>query len=201
MSVCLYLDVRSFSLSSFLSPFPLLPRCLFLLLTSHLFRELLIAFPHRRDKNMWVELLQTQNSELKPSLGEELGSKKKLPLYIQKMREIEYFDPKSRYHLSRFQSLPNQRGSVSSQDFQSLRRLLSYSHSFSSLPADRRSLQPSPVQCRSHKHHFFRVSYSLDSGTISEIEEITGNSRVECEGVSSDDDTSTHNSGLQMHVN
>ena len=139
-------------------------------LTHTLFRELLIGFHHRKDKNMWVELLQTQNPKLKPSLSEELGSKKKLPLYIQKMRQIEYFNPKSRYHMSRFQSLPNAHESLTSQDLQSLMRLYSHAYSFSSLPADYRSSQSSLLQCY-HDHDHIRMSHSIDSETISEVEE------------------------------
>ena len=152
------------------------------------FSELLIAFHHKKDKNMWVELLQTQNPKLKPSLSEELGSKKKLPLYIQRMRQIEYFNPKSRYHLSRFQSLPNTHGSLTSQDVQTLKTIYDHSHSFSSLPGDYHSSEPSLVQyC--HNHHHFQVS--MDSETISEIEE---RDCVDCEVISEDDS----NSGLQM---
>lgn len=139
-------------------------------LTHTLFRELLIGFHHRKDKNMWVELLQTQNPKLKPSLSEELGSKKKLPLYIQKMRQIEYFNPKSRYHMSRFQSLPNAHDSLTSQDLQSLMRFYSHAYSFSSLPADYRSSQSSLLQCY-HDHDHIRMSHSIDSETISEVEE------------------------------
>jgi hypothetical protein len=163
-------------------------------------RKLLIAFPHRKDKNMWVELLQTQNSQLKPSLSEELGSKKKLPLYIQKMREIEYFNPKSRYHMSRFQSLPNAHayGSLTSQDLQSLMRIYDHAYSFSSLPADYRGSQSSLSQFHHdhayrHHHCHSRICHmhSLDSETISEVEE---RDCEECEVVSEGDS----DCGLQM---
>lgn len=165
-----------------------LPLSLFLL--HMLFRELLIAFHHKKDKNMWVELLQTQNPQLKPSLSEELGSKKKLPLYIQKMRQIEYFNPRSRYHMSRFQSLPNTCGSLTSQDLQSLKRIYHHAHSFSSLPADYHSSQSSLTQCY-HDHHHFRFSHSIDSEMISEVEE---RDCEDCEVVSEEE----LNSGLQM---
>ena len=159
------------------------------------FRKLLIAFHHRKDKNMWVELLQTQNPQLKPSLSEELGSKKKLPLYIQKMREIEYFNPKSRYHMSRFQSLPNANvyRSLTSQDLQSLMRIYDHAYSFSSLPASYHGSQSSLLQFH-HDHRHARLSYmhSLDSETISEEEE---RECEECEEVVSEGDSDC---GLQM---
>ena len=163
------------------------------------FRKLLIAFHHRKDKNMWVELLQTQNPQLKPSLSEELGSKKKLPLYIQKMREIEYFNPKSRYHMSRFHSLPNAHayGSLTSQDLQSLMRIYDHAHSFSSLPASYHGSQSSLGLSQfhhDHGHRHVRLSYmhSLDSETISEVEE---RECEECEEVDSEGDS---DSGLRM---
>lgn len=169
-------------------------------LSLSLFRELLIAFHHRKDKNMWVELLQTQNPQLKPSLGEELGSKKKLPLYIQKMRQIEYFNPKSRYHMSRFQSLPDARRSLTSQDLQSLMQIYDHAYSFSSLPADYRDSQSSSLLQFRHHHHghgHVRVSHmhSLDSETISEVEE--RDICEECEVLSEEDS----GSGLQIRVN
>ena len=160
------------------------------------FRKLLIAFHHRKDKNMWVELLQTQNPQLKPSLSEELGSKKKLPLYIQKMREIEYFNPKSRYHMSRFQSLPNAnayRSSLTSQDLQSLMRIYNHAYSFSSLPSSFHGSQSSLSQFH-HDHRHARLSYmhSLDSETISEEEE---RECEECEEMVSEGDSDC---GLRM---
>ena len=125
-------------------------------------------------------------------MSEELGSKKKLPLYIQKMREIEYFNPRSRYHMSRFQSLPNARGSITSQDLQSLMKIYNHAHSFSSLPAEFRGSQTSLMQCyHDHHHGHVRVSrmHSLDSEMLSEVEEGVCE---ECEVVSEED------SGLQM---
>ena len=139
------------------------------------YSELLLAFHHKKDKNMWVELLQTQNLQLRPSLSEEQGSsKKKLPLYIHKMRQIEYLNPKSRYHMSRFHSMPNAHQTVSQKELESLRSMY---NSFSSLPGH--SSYTSPFY---HEHNHLMVSLTDSSSfgeTISEVEETESVAEIE----------------------
>ena len=112
-------------------------------------------------------------------MSEETGNKKKLPLYIQKMREIEYYDPKSRYHMSRFHSLSN---AVSQKHLESLRTLSS------SWPME-------DTGCI-HNHNTLELYYNsehlvlcaTDSETVSEVEEPGG--EVDCEVISKDENES-----------
>ena len=137
---------------------------------------------------MWIELLQTQNPDLGPSPREERGDAKKLPLYIRKMREIDYFDPKSRYHFSRLHSVPHSLHSTlsSSSDIKSLRTAVY--HSFSSLPADYRHMSSSPALLRDHKQ--LRAVSSLDSASSEANSELEGSGRVVFEVISEEESES-----------